>query len=329
MAGKAQIPERPRTNPKPAGKPDESRLVPLTVAGLVCFVTALVLGYGGWYLFGTHEPEETGRTAEITQSPPQVPPAPQPTPEATPPAPPPAPAATAPAGELPVPGAEVTLGGEGTETPLRRAIVKPFFIAETEVTNEQYREFVKATGHAAPSHWKNGEFPPGAALEPVAGVTWQDAADYCKWLSEKIGSTVRLPTEAEWELAARGKENLKYPWGNDWDNRAADCEETHGRVRAVKSFPAGRSPFGAYDMAGKVWEWVEDEAVDAEGRPKSSGDKKLRIIRGGAATEPRAFVSATASARYEVPADRGLTKLGFRYVVVRPGADGGANQPAP
>jgi formylglycine-generating enzyme required for sulfatase activity len=316
------MPERPRPNSTLKGGSDESRLVPLTVAGLVCFVAAVALGYGGWLLFGTHAREEAERPAELRQS--QPAPA---TPEATP-----APArkesaATAPAGELPVPGGEVTLGGEGTGLPLRRVMVKPFLVAETETTNEQYRDYLKETGRTAPSHWKNGEFPPGAALEPVAGVTWQEAADYCQWLSGKLGVTVRLPTEAEWELAARGPQNLKYPWGNEWDARAADCEETHGRVRAVKSFPAGRSPFGAYDMAGNVWEWVEDEEVDAEGKPRSSGNVKLRIIRGGAALEPCKFVTATA--RYGVRADKPAIRLGFRYVVIRSGAPDGGSSPAP
>jgi toxoflavin biosynthesis protein ToxD len=316
------MPERPRPNSNLKAGADESRLVPLTVAGLVCFVTAVALGYGGWLLFGTHEREEPGRSAELRQSAPA-----QATPEATPAATPRAePAQTAPAGELPVPGGEVALGGEGTSSPLRRVIVKPFLIAETETTNEQYREYLKETGHAAPAHWKNGEFPPGAALEPVAGVTWQEASDYCKWLSGKLGAAVRLPTEAEWELAARGPQGLKYPWGNEWDERAAASTESGGRVRAVKSFPAGRSPFGAYDMAGNVWEWVEDEATDEEGRPKSEGGARLRVIRGGAATETRAFVSATA--RYEVREDKGSARLGFRYVVVR--GDGAApQQPRP
>lgn len=312
------MPERPRPNPNLKGGADESRLVPLTVAGLVCFVAAVVLGYGGWLLFGTHAREEPERAAELRQSQP-APATPEPTPARK------ESAATAPAGELPVPGGEVTLGGEGTGLPLRRVIVKPFLVAETETTNEQYREYLKESGHAAPSNWKNGEFPPGAALEPVSGLTWQEAADYCKWLSGKLGATVRLPTEAEWELAARGAENLKYPWGNEWDERAAAATESGGRVRAVKSYPSGRSPFGAYDMAGNVWEWVEDEAVDAEGRPKTEGGAKLRVIRGGAATEPRAFVSATA--RYEVREDKGSARLGFRYVVVR--GDAAAQPTAP
>jgi formylglycine-generating enzyme required for sulfatase activity len=320
------MPERPRPNSTLKGGADESRLVPLTLAGLVCFVAAVVLGYGGWLLFGTHAGEEPERAAELRQS--QPAPA---TPEATPAnASGGESAATAPAGELPVPGGEVTLGGEGMGFPLRRVIVKPFLIAETETTNEQYRDYLKETGRPAPAPWKDGklmpspwnegEFPPGAALEPVTGVTWQEAADYCQWLSGKLGATVRLPSEAEWELAARGPENLKYPWGNEWDVRAAASAETGGRVLAVKSYPAGRSPFGAYDMAGNVWEWVEDEHTDKEGRPQSKDGVKLRVIRGGAATEPRSLVTATS--RYGVRVDRGAAQLGFRYVVVR--GDGAA-----
>ena len=307
--------ERPHRNLPPASRADESRLLPLTVAGLVCFVTAVALGYGGWYFFGTHESQEPERTARVTQTSPQA--TPQPTPE-------PPPVVLAPAGELPVPGGEVSIGGEGTDAPLQRVWLKPYFVGETEVTNEQYREFVKAAGHKAPEHWKDGEFPLGAAKEPVTGVSWHDAAAYCQWLSEQLKATVRLPTEAEWELAARGKEGLRFPWGQDWNERAAESAETGGRVRAVKSFPANRSPFGAYDMAGNVWEWTADEARDENGDPKARDGVTLRVIKGGSAEEERAFVSATS--RYERRADRSSAFLGFRYVVERP-SPGGEDAP--
>ena len=299
--------ERPRLTSHKQDKAGGSRLLPLSIAGLICFALALVIGYGGWYLFGTHSPAaRRSSPAPVSQTSTPVPP----TPEATP-----TPVKLAPAGELPVPGGEVVLHGEDTGLPPRRELVGPFFIAETEVTNEQYREFVKAAGHKPPPGWKDGEFAPGATLEPVTDVTWNDANEYCKWLSGEIGAEVRLPSEAEWELAARGKEGYKYPWGKEWNKRAAESAETGGRVRAVKSFPAGKSPFGAYDMAGNVWEWVTDEFRDAEGRPKTTDGVTHRTIKGGSVKEGRAFISATS--RYDVAADKSSARLGFRYVVVR------------
>lgn len=311
--------ERPPLTQRKRERARESRLLPLSAAGLVCLVTAFALGYGGWYFFGTHGPARQASAAEpVRQTAVETEPAPAA--EAPPPT-----VRRAPAGELPVEGGEVSLGGPDAGFPLRRELVEPFLIGETEVTNEQYREFVKARGYAAPDGWKGGEFPPGAALEPVTGVTWADAVEYCKWLSEQTGAEVRLPTEAEWELAARGRDGRKYPWGEEWDEHAADSSEGQGRVRAVKSFPAGKSPAGAYDMAGNVWEWVADEARDEEGRPKSKDGVSYRIIKGGSAGEPRAFV--TAAARYEVLADKKSPTLGFRYVVVRRDASGeGTNQ---
>lgn len=301
--------ERPRLTTRKQGKAEESRLLPLSVAGLVCFVVATVLGYGGWYLFGTHEAARDAAPEPVRQTTHETPaPATEATPEQA--------LRLAPAGELPVPGGEVALGGEATGTPLRREFVGPFFIAETEVTNEQYREFVKARGYKAPEGWREGEFPAGAALEPVTNVTWNDAVEYCKWLSGEVGAEVRLPNEAEWELAARGREGFKYPWGNEWNDRNADCSETQGRVRAVRSFPTGKSPLGAFDMAGNVWEWVTDDARDAEGRPKTRDGVAFKVIKGGSAKEKRAFVSAVS--RFdEFTSEESSSLIGFRYVVVR------------
>ena len=302
-----------RLNPAPNGKPGESRLLPLAVACAVCFAAAGILGGGSWYLFGSRE---RGSQDEATTTVVQTPPAQTPTPAAAvaPEAPP---VKLAPAGELPVAGGEVALGGGDTGMPLRREFVEPFLVAETEVTNEQYRDFVKATGYKPPEHWKGGEFPPGAALEPVTGVSWNDAVAYCKWLSREIGAEARLPTEAEWESAARGREERKYPWGKDWDERAADCAEAGGRVRAVKSFPAGKSPAGAYDMAGNVWEWAADEWRDQEGQPKVKDGVAFHVIKGGSAKEPRSLVNVES--RYGVAADKSSAALGFRYVVRRGG----------
>lgn len=302
-----------RLNPTPNGKPGESRLKPLFIACLVCFGFAVVLGCGSWYLFGSRErgAQDASSTPVVQSTPAQTPP---PVAVATPEAPP---AKLAPAGELAVAGGEVVLGGGDTGVPLRREFVGPFLVAETEVTNEQYRDFVKAAEHKPPEHWKGGEFPPGSALEPVTGVSWNDAVAYCKWLSREINAEARLPTEAEWAAAARGREDRKYPWGNDWNERAADSMETGGRVRAVKSFPAGKSPVGAYDMAGNVWEWTADEWRGEDGQPKVKDGVTFYVIKGGSAKEPRSLVNVES--RYGVAADKSSAALGFRYVVRRGG----------
>lgn len=303
------MPASSRITPRPKVTAEPSRLWPLSIAGAVCFLVALILGCSTWYFFGTNRRQAAAVRPPLVQTT-----APTPDQAAATPTPP---VKRAPSGELPVPGGEVALGGEGTDVPLRRELVSPFLIAETEVTNAQYREFVRATKRQVPEHWKGGDFPAGAADEPVTNVSWPDAVDYCAWLSEQIGATVRLPTEAEWERAARGDENLKYPWGNEWNERAAVSKETNGRIRPVKSYEENRSPFGAYDMVGNVWEWVSDEARDAQGRPILSEKAGLpqRVIKGGSAYDLRIFLTATY--HYYYLERFGSEKLGFRYIVLR------------
>lgn len=305
----------------------ESRLLPLAAATIVCFFVALTLGYGGWYLLGSHKKpannssetptvkNESGATPVNNTGAIPV----QPTPE---------PIVPAPAGEIAIPGGELTLGGGNTGLPLRREIVEPFVIGETEVTNEQYREFIQATNHAAPSNWENGDFPAGTATQPVVMVGWKDANDYCRWLGDKIKAEVRLPTEAEWMMAAGGPDKLLYPWGNRWNSRAAASGRKPGQVMAVRSYPAGKSPFGVYDMAGNVWEWTADEAPkdkivrgdqEEHASEEKSGteekDTTLRVIKGGAIDEPKEMLSVVA--RQKVPETSTDPSLGFRYVVLR------------
>src|SRR5262249_8297481 len=183
------------------------------------------------------------------------------------------------------------------------------------VKRAEYQDFIKETERKAAQHWQSLHYPPGTALEPVTMVTWQDAVDYCAWLSRKLTAEVRLPTEAEWEMAARGNSDRRYPWGDQWDDRATTCSETSGEIRAVGSFPFGRSPVGAYDMAGNVWEWVADEAVGEEGNPILKDGVTLRIAKGGAANESRKFIGTRA--RTALSADKPRSHLGFRYVVIR------------
>lgn len=304
----------PRITPRQKVPAEPSRLWPLSIAGAICFLVALVLGCTTWYFFGTHRREAAAVRPPLVQTP-SVP-----TPDQTAATPEPS-VKRAPAGELPVPGGEVALGGEGTDMPLRRELVSPFLIAETEVTNEQYREFVKATRHQSPQHWEREEYPPGTATEPVTRVTWQDAEAYCKWLSTQLGATVRLPTEAEWEFAARGASAARYPWGNEWKKEAARSEETGGKVSAVKSFALNRSPFGAFDMAGNVWEWTRekvaktDAVIDPRVKKALENGQVLRVVKGGSAFEKSTEISAQS--RYEIPENTRDAWVGFRYVIER------------
>lgn len=291
--------------------------MPFTVAGFVCFAVAASLGVGSWYLFGTnHRPalekeltavQTSGQnTAAIENS------------NAALPANNAAPVEMkkAPTGEALIEGGEVTLGGEENKLPLRRVAVAPFSVALTEVTNGQYAEFVEETKHRAPADWKENKFPVGAADEPVVNVSFEDANAYCAWLSKKLGATVRLPSEAEWELAAGGGGDFKYPWGKEWTDDAAASKEGGGKIRPVKSFPKGRAAAsGAFDMVGNVWEWTSDVFTDQAGAPVLFEKTKQRVIKGGSATETRDFL--TVKARAARPEDKPRDVIGFRYVIVR------------
>lgn len=194
------------------------------------------------------------------------------------------------------------VGGDEYETPVRTVTVSPFFIARTEVTNQEYQRFVTETGHRAPPHWQNGKFPANEANLPVVNVSWDDASDFAKWAGK------RLPTEIEWEFAARGTENRLYPWGNNWNPTSANAgRETGGRISEVGRFPNGASPFGVLDMCGNVWEWTSSNLVSyADDKVMAPG----KVIRGGAFNVPS--VRATTTYRGVLPPERLGDKTGFR-----------------
>lgn len=148
-----------------------------------------------------------------------------------------------------------------------------------EVTNAQFARFVETTG--AHGEWQGDAN--GKNRHPVVNVTWHNADAYCHW-AEK-----RLPTEAEWEYAARGPEGRTYPWGNTWDAsraRLKGSSESDGTA-PVGSFPSGASPFGVLDLAGNVWEWTADWYDSAYYRkspldnPKGPANGTNRVLRGG------------------------------------------------
>ncbi len=153
--------------------------------------------------------------------------------------------------------------------------VAPFWIDEAAVTNAQFKEFLDQTGYRPRhpenflKHWPNGEMPPELADHPVVYVDLNDARAYAQWAGK------RLPTEAEWHLAAQGTDGRKWPWGNEFDEQNPDptLVNTTGATLPARSLPAGRSPYGCYQMSGNVYEWTESERDD--------GHTRFCIIRGG------------------------------------------------
>lgn len=212
---------------------------------------------------------------------------------------------TPPTGMAFVPGGEFTLGredGEPDERPTRMVAVKPFFIDQNEVTNEQYQKFLDETKYPPPPSWKGGHFPQGAETLPVTDVTWEDAMTYAR----SVGK--RLPTEEEWEFAARGTDGRLFPWGNDWQpdhaNSKAKANEKR-QAQPVGQSPQGDSPFGLHDLSGNAWEWTSSDYVAYPGgfiEPPPAGFSNLKVIRGGSFdSSPK---SATTTLRRGWPATR-------------------------
>jgi formylglycine-generating enzyme required for sulfatase activity len=164
--------------------------------------------------------------------------------------------------------------------------LSPFWIAKYPVTNEQYARFLAANpGHPRPAFWADARFNQPA--HPVVGVTWDDAQAYCRWAG------LALPTEAQWEAAARGTDRRPYPWG-DAPPTPQHANFGGSGTTPVGAFPAGVGPYGTLDQAGNVWEWCADSWVpdayqrfsDGAKDPVAQGDKTLRSVRGGSWNNP-------------------------------------------
>ena len=141
------------------------------------------------------------------------------------------------------------------ESPKRRINIPGFYIDRYEVTNLQYYIFCQATDHKPPRHWGGQKYPDGMDNFPVTHVSFFDAAAYAEWAGK------RLPFEAEWEKAARGRAGFIYPWGDDFKFGVANLSDsprnkTGQGLKPVGSFSKGKSPYGVQDMVGNVWEWV-------------------------------------------------------------------------
>lgn len=176
-----------------------------------------------------------------------------------------------------VPAGAFTMGaadGNPDEKPVRQVTLPAFYIDRTEVTTEEYARFVQATGHAAPPDWPEGKPNPKRLKHPVVNVSWFDANAYARWAGK------RLPTEAEWEKAARGADGRPLPWGAQWDDKKANVGDKD--VEPVASRPENASPCGALDMLGNAWEWTADWYQPYAGTPEPSVHygEKYRVVRG-------------------------------------------------
>jgi formylglycine-generating enzyme required for sulfatase activity len=174
------------------------------------------------------------------------------------------------------------------ECPEHTVHLDDYRIGRFPVTNGQYLAFLDATGHPhRPRTWHLGAYPWDRSNHPVAGLDATDADAYVRWLAAATGTPFRLPTEAEWEHAAKGWEGREFPWGDDFRPELANTRETGLHTTTpVGVFPGGRSPFGAEDMAGNVEEYVADHYAAYPGGPESGDDLvrllgAYRITRGG------------------------------------------------
>jgi len=207
-------------------------------------------------------------------------------------------------------GAEDGLNDEG---PIHQVHLDAFFIDKFEVTNEKYLVFVEATGGTQPVHIVSGAF--NLPSQPVVGVVWEEVSEYCAWAG------LRLPTEAEWEKAARGADGQTYPWGNGPPSRSLLKYFDDEGPSSVGSFPNGQSPFGALDMAGNVWEYTRDHYVEDFYRFSSDrnpiaivGDGEPdHTIRGGSwASTPDEVRSSRRWRFFLIETDLADSQVGFR-----------------
>jgi sulfatase modifying factor 1 len=246
-----------------------------------------------------------------------------------------------------IPAGEFTMGaldGEDDERPLRRVTVDRFFLGMHPVTNAQYAEFVRHTGHRAPDVrdlpsfvaptaeaafrelaspyiWRGGDLPRDRGLHPVTLVTHADAVAYCVWLGTRLGRAVRLPTEVEWERAARGGvDGRRYPWGEEIDPSRANFLPDTALKRMRGTRPVGTFPpngFGLHDMTGNVWEWVADwyqpdaHAAPGEATPVAGMTGSMRLLRGGSWVT-HDVLQLRCAYRHKVPPDTYAYSVGFR-----------------
>jgi formylglycine-generating enzyme required for sulfatase activity len=239
--------------------------------------------------------------------------------------------------------------GESRERPVHVVDVDAFYIGKYEVTNADWRKFRDDPGYSDPSIWPSGRVvpkdqvpywtqaqnhgggTPGSDNYPVLGVNWDSATAYCRWLSAKTGKKYRLPTEAEWEKAARGTDQRRFPWGNSIDRSYANYTGAQtfdtgqivgfydGSKRSDLQTHSNASPYGAFDMAGNVMEWCQDwysrtyYSVSPRKNPQGPASGAYKVVRGGTFfVDPHDLRSYARSAAW--PSFQAHRMIGFRAV---------------
>ena len=232
---------------------------------------------------------------------------------------------------LPIDGGTFFMGrksGLPQETPVHAVTVQQFLMDRTEVSNTEYFDFVKETNHAPPAHWAGNKPPFGQELWPVVNVSFADATAFAAWRSKRDGVNYRLPTEEEWEYAARnGERSDLYPWGKDWKENFAVLKDA--TPAPVGSRPEGRNKWGVLDLIGNVWEWTSSKASAYPGNSAVVPDsiRDWVTIRGGCyVSDPlKADAPVSSCLREFVPPSTRTTLLGFR--LVRSGSQEVSSQP--
>lgn len=257
-----------------------------------------------------------------------------------------------------VPAGEFQMGSERydryeDERPLHVVALSDYYIARYPVTNRQYAAFVQATAYTLPKHWSGVQPPPSLRQHPVVHVAWHDARAYTVWLTERLreradlntelaaclnsnGWVVRLPTEAEWEKAARGDGAWEYPWASGFKDGQElalaeifdpeKCNALETRIRntsTVGMFPGGRSLYGVHELSGNVWEWCNSvlreypyRADDGRENADGVGTVDVRVVRGGSWADDRINVRC-AYREFNSPDGR-ANNIGFRVVIAPP-----------
>ena len=207
------------------------------------------------------------------------------------------------------------------EGPEQNIFLKAFYIDRYEVTNHRYKVYIDDLNAVPPRHWENIKFPDRQGEFPVVNVTWYDAANFCQWAEKK------LPSEKQWEKAARGEAGNEYPWGREFQPDYANLSKKPGSknpISPVGSYPRSATPLGVQDLVGNVWEWVRDDYSSYRGSTYKSEDfsRELKVLRGQSAKGIGHFPGATylsalkmfsrSSYRESSYPDRAELDVGFR-----------------